>query len=82
MPRNLAMALKLSPSFSLVSMEKRESSVKCFCLFIKFSFLLGGNNHIYTEEYNRKFGRIKFYHEKVSCLHDLIPQRGGIYFCN
>ena len=46
---NLAIALKLSFSFSLVSMSIRDSRVKCFCLIINTSFLLGGNSHIYIK---------------------------------
>lgn len=46
---SLAIALKLSLSFSLVSMRIRDSRVKCFCFFINTSFLLGGDSHIYIK---------------------------------
>jgi len=48
--KNLPMDLKLSPWLSLVSMIIRESSVKCFCLFIRDSFLSGRSSHIYITE--------------------------------
>ena len=59
---NLPMDLKLSRSLSFVSMRIRDSRVKCFCLFIRISFLPGGNSHIYKKDFNRKFGKTKFHY--------------------
>ncbi len=40
--KNRPIALKLSSLFYMASMIIREARVKCFCLFIRTSFLPGG----------------------------------------
>ncbi len=47
--KNRPIALKLSLLLSIVSIVIQESRVKCFYLFIRISFPLGGGSHVYRK---------------------------------